>query len=140
LNGHGGNTSALQNAAKEISAPLKVRILVVNWWTLASDETFEVFSENGGHAGNNETAYIQAVYPDYIRPDLYDPKMAAVNPAGNAWSAVPVPASILLYEEGEGHPAFDPDQARDYFEKVNRKVADLIEDIIDKWDRAGLYR
>jgi creatinine amidohydrolase len=140
LNGHGGNTAALQAAAAAVSQRAKVRILVVNWWSLTSDEVFEVFGEDGGHAGNNETAYIQAVVPEHIHPERYRPEMATPNPKSNAWSAFPVPSSILLYQEGQGYPTFDAGQAKAYFEKVNAKVVTLVKDIIRKWDKAGLYR
>jgi creatinine amidohydrolase len=140
LNGHGGNTDALQQAATTVSNQCRVRILVVNWWSLASEDTFAVFDQNGGHAGNNETAYMQAVVPEHIHPEQYDPEMAVVNPAENAWYAVPVAASILLYEKGQGYPTFDRKQAEEYFRRVNDRVANLIEEIIRKWDKAGLYR
>lgn len=140
LNGHGGNTAALKQAATTVSNQCRVRILVVNWWSLASEDTFAVFDQNGGHAGNNETAYMQAVVPEHIHPEQYDPEMAVVNPVGNAWYAVPVAASILLYEKGQGYPTFDRKQAEEYFRRVNDRVANLIEEIIRKWDKAGLYR
>jgi len=140
LNGHGGNTALLQKAAAELSLLCRVRILVVNWWALSSEETLEVFGEDGGHAGNNETAYIQAIYPEHIHPEWFDREMATPNAKGNAWYAVPVPSSILLYKKGEGYPTFDKKQADEYFQKVNDRVAELIEDITRKWDKAKLYR
>lgn len=140
LNGHGGNTAALKDEAAEISEQCRVRILVVNWWTLASEDTFAVFGENGGHAGNNETAYIQAVVPRHIHPERYHKEMAMPNPSGDAYYAVPVAASIGLYETGQGYPTFDAEQAEEYFHRVNDRVAKLISEIIHKWDHAGLYR
>jgi creatinine amidohydrolase len=141
LNGHGGPQSPLlQQAADDVSLERQVRILVVNWWSLVSEETFAVFDENGGHAGNNETAYIQAVVPDHIHPERYHKDMAIPYPTDNSWYAAPFPSSIGLYEEGQGYPTFDPRQARDYFNRVNRRVLALVKDVIVKWDRAGLYR
>ena len=140
LNGHGGNTAALKEAATAVSNACRVRILVVNWWSLASEDTLAVFGEDGGHAGNNETAYIQAVVPEHIHPEQYDSEMAVVNPTGSSWFAAPVAASILLYQKGQGYPTFDEEQARDYFERVNDRVKNLIQEIIHKWDAAGLYR
>jgi len=140
FNGHGGNTSLLQMAAAKISLECRIRVLVVNWWSLASEETFAVFGEDGGHAGNNETAYIQAVVPEHIHPERYDSGMAIPNAKGGAWYAFPVPSSILLYQKGQGYPTFDSEQAQAYFDKVNDKVAGLVEDIISKWDKAGLFR
>lgn len=139
LNGHGGNTEILQELSRQVANRCRVRILVVNWWTLADKLTKEVFRENGGHAGNNETAYIQAVYPQYIHPERYSPHMASPLPQGNSYYAVPVPSSILLYEKGQGYPNFNKQQAQEYFRKVNELVAKLILDIIHKWDLAGVY-
>lgn len=140
LNGHGGNSTILRAVANQISAKHEVRILIVDWWSLASEETFAVFGENGGHAGNNETAYVQAIVPKHIHPERYDKKMAIPNPTDNSYYAVPVPASILLYEKGQGYPTFDQQQADLYFSKVNEKVGNVVEEIIKKWDQSGVYR
>jgi len=140
LNGHGGNTGLLQKATAEVSNECHVRILVVNWWSLVTEETKEVFGDEGGHAGSNETAYIQAILPEHIHPEQYDKDMATPNAIGNSWYAVPVPSSIGLYKKGQGYPTFDVKQAKEYFNKVNNRVAELIEDIIRKWDKAGPYR
>src|SRR5688500_13974438 len=46
LNGHGGpQTAVLQSVAAEVSADKRVRTLVINWWSFASDVTKEVFGE-----------------------------------------------------------------------------------------------
>jgi creatinine amidohydrolase len=140
LNGHGGNTALLQKAIPAVSLECRVRILVVNWWDLTLDITKEVFGENGGHAGNNETAYMQAVVPQHIHPERFDKDMALPNATGTSWFAAPVPASIGLYAKGEGYPTFDQKQADEYFRQVNDRVAELIEDIIRRWDKAKLYK
>lgn len=140
LNGHGGNTTLLQKAVPAVSLECRVRILVVNWWDLTLDITKEVFGENGGHAGNNETAYMQAVVPQHIHPERFEKDMALPNATGTSWFATPVPASIGLYAKGEGYPTFDKKQADEYFRKVNDRVAELIKDIIRRWDKAKLYR
>ena len=140
LNGHGGpQTAILNRVAGEVSQEKQVRILVINWWSLASDDTFDVFDENGGHSGNNETAYVQAIVPEHIHPDWYNENMATPYPSGSSWSAYPFPSSIGLYETGQGYPTFDEGQAREYFQKVNKRVGDLIQDVIKKWEMAGLY-
>jgi creatinine amidohydrolase len=138
LNGHGGNTAVLNAAATRVANARRVRVLVVNWWTLADDITKAVFKQNGGHAGNNETAYIQAFLPEYVHPERYKPEMASpIAPAG-AYYAAPVVSTILLYEKGQGYPTFDQAQAKEYFRKVNDRVAELVLDTIKKWDLAGV--
>ena len=66
--------------------------------------------------------------------------MATAYPERSSWHAVPFPSSIGLYEKGQGYPTFNEKQAQEYFKRVNERVAKLIEDVIRKWDLAGLYR
>lgn len=141
LNGHGGpQTAILHSIMSEVSEKSRVRLLTINWWSLASEETFAVFGENGGHAGNNETAYVQYVVPENVHPERYSAEMATPYPGGTSWAAYPFPSSIGLYEAGQGYPDFDPAKAKEYFQKVNEKVYSLVSDVIRKWDMAKLYR
>ncbi|MFN2500819.1 MAG: creatininase family protein [Pyrinomonadaceae bacterium] len=139
LNGHGGGqTAVLQSVAAEVAVERKVRTLVINWWSFASDETKEVFGEDGGHAGLNETAFIQAIDPTLVHKERYSADMATAYPAVGTWSAVPFPSSIGLYQKGQGYPKFDQGKADLYYKKVTDKVANLIIDVVHKWDAAGL--
>jgi len=140
LNGHGGGqTAVLQSVASEVAIEKHVRTLVINWWSFASDETKEVFGEDGGHAGWNETAFIQAIDPTLVHSEKYTgPEMTTANPAPGTWAAVPSPSSILLYQKGQGYPRFDQAKADLYYKKVTDKVANLIIDVVKKWDMAGL--
>ncbi|MCA1592249.1 MAG: creatininase family protein, partial [Acidobacteria bacterium] len=139
LNGHGGPQTAVLNAvAAEVSAERHVRTLVINWWSFASDVTKQVFGEDGGHAGLNETAYVQAIDPALVHPERYKDDMATAYPAPSTWSATPFPSSIGLYQPGQGYPKFDQKKAEEYFNKVNDKVAGLINEVVRKWDMAGL--
>ena len=140
LNGHGGGqTAVLQSVAAEVATEKRVRTLVINWWSFASDETKEVFGEDGGHAGWNETAFIQAIDPTLVHPEKYTgPEMTTANPPPGTWSAVPSPSSIGLYQKGQGFPKFDKAKADLYYKKVTDKVANLIVEIVKKWGLAGL--
>lgn len=139
LNGHGGGqTAVLQSVAAEVATEKKVRTLVINWWSFASDETKEVFGEDGGHAGWNETAFIQAIDPTLVHPEKYKDEMATPYPAAGTWSAVPFPSSIGLYQKGQGYPKFDQKKADEYYKKVTDKVANLINEVVRKWNLAGL--
>src|SRR6202011_1669581 len=140
LNGHGpGHTAVLAALAQEVGRETMTRILIVNWWSYCSDVCREVFGEDGGHAGNTETAYVLAIDPALVQKKRYaGARMATAIPEASTWSAYPFPSSILLYKEGEGYPNFDLAKAKTYFKKVNDKVARLIEDTIKKWDMARL--
>lgn len=139
VNGHGGpQTAVLNELAREVGQDKKVRTLVINWWSYASDVTKDVFGEDGGHAGLNETAYIQAIDPKLVHKGRYSDDLAVPNPAPGTYSAYPSPASIGLYTKGQGYVKFDQGKADAYYKRVNTKVADLIIDMKKRWDRAGL--
>jgi creatinine amidohydrolase len=139
LNGHGGGqTAILSRLAQEVGRAMGTRMLVVNWWAYCSDLTLDVFGEDGGHAGDNETAYVMAIDSALVDEARYQREMATAMPAPNTWSAYPFPSSIMLYKEAQGYPKFDLARAKTYFAKVNDKVARLIEDTIRKWDMAGV--
>ncbi|HSG89569.1 MAG TPA: creatininase family protein [Pseudomonadales bacterium] len=141
LNGHGGpQTRVLEAVAERIGRTHRVRTLVTNWWAVASEDTFEVFGEDGGHAGNNETAYVQAIVPEHIHPERYSDDMAQAGSSPKGWSAYPFPSSIVLYQPGQGYPDFDPAKAERYFDAVNDRMAGLIADTIRRWDAAGIFR
>ncbi len=139
LNGHGGGqTDVLQSVATEVAQEQNVRTLVINWWSFASDVTKEVFGEDGGHAGLNETAFIQAIDPSLVHKDRYNKNMATAYPEKGTWSATPFPSSIGLYKSGQGYPDFDQKKAEVYYTKVTNKVKNLIQEVISKWELAGL--
>jgi creatinine amidohydrolase len=139
INGHGGpQSTVLSQVATEIGQTRKVRTLVINWWIYTSDVTQAVFGEDGGHAGWNENAMIQAIDPQLVHRELYKDSLAIPLPATGSFSAYPSPASILLYKEGQGYVRFDQNKAEEYFLRVNRKIADLIIQIRNQWNAAGL--
>ena len=139
LNGHGGGqTAILSNLASEVGRETGTRILVINWWSYCSDVTLEVFGEDGGHAAENENAFMMAIDPALVHRERYKPDMVTANPSPGAWSAYPNPSSITLYKEGQGYPKFDLAKAKTYFGRVNDKMTRLIQETIRKWDMAGL--
>jgi creatinine amidohydrolase len=139
VNGHGGpQTAALNDVAREVGEEKHVRTLVINWWSYCSDITLEVFGEDGGHAGWNETAFIQAIDKNLVHPERYNDDLATPNPAPGTYSAYPAPSSIGLYKAGQGYVKFDQGKADTYFSRVNQKITRLILDTRRKWDMAGL--
>jgi creatinine amidohydrolase len=140
INGHGGGqTAVLNDLAREVALEKGVNTLVINWWSLASDVTLRVFGTDGGHAGVNETAFIQAIDSTLVQKARYTgPGMATANPAPGAWSAVPFPSAITLYKAGEGWPTdFSQAKATQYHREVVAKVRDLVRDTLAKWRQAG---
>jgi creatinine amidohydrolase len=141
INGHGGPQTALLNElAEKIGRERRVRILVTNWWAICSDVTLKVFGEDGGHAGWNETAFIQAIDPTLVHPDLYTPKLETPRPATGTWYAFPFPTPIILYQPGQGSVRFDQAKAKQYFDAVVERMTALASDTIVKWNASGMFR
>ena len=140
INGHGGpQTAVLNDVAQSVGRARGVRTLVINWWSLATDVTIATFGYDGGHAAENETAFMQAIDPSLVLRDRYTgPEMVTPNAPAGTYSAYPSPSSITLYKAGEGYPTFDEAKAKLYFARVNEKVAVLVEEIIRKWNLAGV--
>ncbi len=141
INGHGGpQTAILNDLAEATGRTHHVRTLVVNWWAYCSDVTLKIFGEDGGHAGWNENAFVQAIDRKLVHPERYNDSLAMPRPPAGTWSAYPFPSSIILYQPGQGYVKFDQARADAYFKAVTAKVGALVEDTIRKWDAAGIFK
>jgi creatinine amidohydrolase len=139
INGHGGpQTAALNEVAMQVGQEKRIRTLVINWWSYASDVTQDVFGQDGGHAGWNETAFVQAIDKSLVHSERYTDDLATPNASPGTYAAYPSPSSIGLYKAGQGLVKFDQKKADEYYTKVTRKVANLILEMKRKWDMAGL--
>ncbi len=140
INGHGGpQTAILNDLAETLGREQRVRTLVANWWAVCSEETLKVFGEDGGHAGWNETAFLQAIDKKLVHPERYSNTLATPRAAEGSWSAYPFPSPIILYKPGQGYVRFDQQKADEYFRLVLEKMTALVEETIRKWDAAGIF-
>jgi creatinine amidohydrolase len=136
MNGHGGNNSSLKAVAMDYHAERKMNIAVIHWWELCGEMTKEFFGHEGGHAGTDEAAMVQAVDPALYDEKAYDPDLAYKFVDGA--DVYPVPGTILLYGPGKGYPEYNPDLALKYREKVIETVGDFVEMVIGRWRKFGL--
>lgn len=88
VNGHGGNVTALNALATELSVELQARVGVTNYFTIGDRtvrETLET-QESLMHACEGETSMMLAAYPDLVRTEELDqavgPRISL--PAGSA--------------------------------------------------------
>jgi len=139
INGHGGlQTEILGKLAQEVALEHKVNTLVVNWWSACAEVTLQVFGNPGGHAGENETAFIQAINPKLVKKERYSDLLTTPIPEPGAWSATPFPSPIELYKKGQGMPRdFDQKKADEYFRGVTACVANIVKETLRKWELAG---
>lgn len=67
INGHGGNISALTEAARELREKENLFVIVFQWWLLSGKLLPEIFSqEERGHAGAEETSLNLFLHPQLV--------------------------------------------------------------------------
>ncbi len=133
INGHGGNTTALQFAAKEAAFRTNAAIVVINWWLdVAQDRRLELFpKESWGHAGADETAAMMHIAPETVRMEL-----ARSNPK-------PYPKVRLYYRRFEEEVLFPipltgipkeatPEKGKEFLEAVVDEIVRIANDVIEK--------
>lgn len=98
LNGHGGNTAAVQVALAEVLNELHgLRVRLENWWVAPEVKAIfdAAFSAPGGHADAGETSAVLAVRPDVVRLDR-----AAYNPEAPRVDFLTVDTFLEYYPNG----------------------------------------
>ena len=133
INGHGGNTAVLKEAAFAAFETTGKKCAVIDWWYLAEPACQEVYGQAGGHAGCDENGYILALDPDMVKPDDYNDSLVfQFSPAAATY---PYPGPVITYKDGEGAPDFDRDKARRYREGAIARVKEYLLMILDRWDK-----
>ena len=132
LNGHGGQTDELKDTLFEVSRLTGAKTLLIDWWYETDEICKQILEREGGHAGADETACIMAVDPALVKAGLYDEKMVSLH--SKAYSAYPVPGSIIRYAEGDWSLNLDEKKCKDYFEAVTAKVTAIMKEVIRKWE------
>jgi len=125
LNGHGGNTSALDSAARRAWLDHRLAVLLVDWWRLARERglTQRILGKEGGHAATDETALVAAARPELVKSELYSPEEVFL--ASQGVQSYPAPGTILNYSPTEGEVSFDTSRAQEYLDEIVREVGKL---------------
>ena len=89
LNGHGGNTAAIQAVGTHLYGK-GAYLAILNWWLMAGQINPEWA---GGHGGGEETAAVMAVDPSLIKTQYLNAPEGIVNDLGDelpygAWTSV----------------------------------------------------
>jgi len=136
LNGQPSNRQSLDRLTLELTSRMKVRTLVVDWWTCCADVSQEFFSEHGGHAGADESALVQALSHNLVREDLFREGMARPLPAGT--TAHPLPSAMTVTGSASGRPPLDGARSRLYLDAVVDRITTVVLSVLRSWDDAGV--
>ncbi|MHB1034138.1 MAG: creatininase family protein [Pirellulales bacterium] len=110
LNSHGGND--LKPVLRELYGRTPAHLFLCNWYTVFSDVYREIFENRDDHAGEMETSFALAFFPDLVarRPDggltadegrIAETRFDAIN---RGWISITRPWHLLTTNAGAGNP------------------------------------
>ena len=82
VNGHGGNTDALDRAARRLRADRTCFAPGWNWWESVTELADDLFDGEGGHAGARESSLVMHVERELVRADALETAEAG---ASDGW-------------------------------------------------------
>ena len=80
VNGHGGNTNALERVARRVRADGVAAVVPWSWGAAIEDELADAFEDPGGHACHGETSLLWAIDEAHVRPDRLEAAAAGAPP------------------------------------------------------------
>jgi creatinine amidohydrolase len=110
LNSHGGNE--MKTVLRELCGKTKSHLFLCNWYKTFSDEYANIFEYPDDHAGEMETSFAMAFFPELIqrRPDgalaaddgtPAEPRFEAL---ARGWISITRPWHLLTTNAGVGYP------------------------------------
>ena len=139
INGHGGNTQTLKEAAARLYAEHDLCVAILDWWWEVQKEAKEIFGEEGmGHAAIDEMAMLLGLYPK-LRERLPAGRVPAYYCYKGVY-AVPAPRPVMTYERpGEPVDFSRLSQAKcvRFADLVTERMAEMIRDIRKGWLEIG---
>ena len=110
LNSHGGN--GLKPLLRELYGKTEARLFLCNWFEVLTDIYDEIFSEKEDHAGEMETSFGMAFFPELVIRNE-DGSLAADEGAtresrfeaiNRGWVSITRPWHLLTTNSGSGNP------------------------------------
>jgi len=110
LNSHGGNE--LKPLLRQLCNKTEARLFLCNWYNVLADVYSEIFSEREDHAGEMETSFGLAFFPELVARnkdgslaaddgETRESRFEAIN---RGWVSVTRPWHLLTTNSGSGNP------------------------------------
>ena len=139
LNGHGGND--FKPIIRELKPTLALHLSLVNWYLCL--DAAQYFDEPGDHAGELETAVLQHLTPDLVRP-LSDAGPGRLRPFAvtafrEGWAWAPRDWTRATEDTGVGDPArASADRGEAFFRAATERIGAFFVEL-DATEAADLY-
>ena len=135
LNGHGGND--FKPLLRELFGKTRVHLFLCDWFRgISADAQKQLFVEPGDHAGEMETAFGLACFPELVARDEKTGKLTADAGAMRAtrfeavnrgWVSITRPWHLLTTNTGAGNPhAATAEKGQQLVETIVTRLADFL--------------
>jgi len=135
LNGHGGND--FKPLLRELFGTTRVHLFLCDWFRgISADLQKQVFADAGDHAGEMETAFGLACFPDLVARDSHSGKLAAdegamrptrLSAVNKGWVSITRPWHLLTTNTGAGNPhAATAEKGKQLVDAVVSRLADFL--------------
>ncbi len=110
LNSHGGND--LKPLLREMYGKFNVHLFLCNWYQMVADQYATLFENRDDHAGEMETSFALAYFPDLVarnedgtlRADAGAVGKTQFEAVDNGWVSITRPWHLLTTNTGAGNP------------------------------------
>jgi creatinine amidohydrolase len=133
LNSHGGND--FKPLLRELYGKTSVHVFLCNWYQMVSDQYDSIFEVRDDHAGEMETSFALAYFPDLV---LRDDSGALAADSGEAaksclralnegWVSITRPWHLLTTNTGVGNPhAASASKGHQLMELITNRLSDFL--------------
>ena len=110
LNSHGGND--MKPLLREMYGKTGVQLFLCNWYQMVSDQYESIFTNRDDHAGEMETSFALAYFPDLVdrhedgrlTADAGQVGATRFEAVNNGWVSITRPWHLLTSNTGAGNP------------------------------------
>ncbi len=139
INGHGGNTEVLREAAGRLFQELDLYVAVIDWWYETSKTASEIFGEEGlGHAAIDEMGALLGLCPE-LREKMSEGPVPSYH-LYRGTKVYPAPRPVLTYRNPEDivdYARLTPECCERFVDISTDILEKIIIDIRDGWNAIG---
>ncbi len=136
LNSHGGNE--VKVVLRELSGRTEAQLFMCNWYKAFTDRYDEIFEYPDDHAGEMETSFALAYFPEFVN-QAEDGTLAAdegrtaesrFEAVNRGWVSITRPWHLLTTNAGAGYPhAATPEKGRKMMELLVERLGSFLVDL-----------
>ena len=136
LNSHGGN--ALKPILRELAGKTEAHLFLCDWYRAIGDVYDDIFDEPEDHAGEMETSFALAYFPEYVARNSEGELLAddgAQRPTrfralNEGWVSISRPWHLLTSNAGSANPhAASADKGRQLMDVLVERIAGFLSEL-----------